>query len=109
MSIVRESGEIGYIERRYWRRTDSFKPWWPWGAVRVTGLVMLYLIGATLTAPQAQSHFSQKMMDWLELVEESSRDTGLYDEGILRVFLPPPSLHGLHETDRSQEMRGVGA
>lgn len=40
---------------RYWRRTDTPRPWWPWGLLPVLGLVVLFLFGALITAPAIQA------------------------------------------------------
>ena len=40
---------------RYWLRTDTPRPWWPWGSLPLIGLVMLFLFGAVITAPAIQA------------------------------------------------------
>jgi len=41
-------------ERRYWRRQDGPISWWPWGLLPLIGLVLLYLWGAFITAPNIE-------------------------------------------------------
>ncbi len=41
--------------RRYWRRTETPKPWLPWGFAPLLGLVVLFLIGALLMAPRIEA------------------------------------------------------
>jgi len=43
------------ITRRYWRRTDTPRPWWPWGWLALIGLALLFLFGALITAPAIQA------------------------------------------------------
>ncbi len=40
---------------RYWRRTDTPRPWWPWGLLPLIGLVLLFLFGAVITAPAIEA------------------------------------------------------
>lgn len=41
--------------RRYWRRTNTPRSWWPWGLLPVLGLGFLFLFGAMITAPEIQA------------------------------------------------------
>ena len=43
------------ITRRYWRRTDTPRPWWPWGWLALIGLALLFLFGALIIAPAIQA------------------------------------------------------
>lgn len=48
-------------ERRYWRRTDSPKPWWPWGFIPVAGLALLFLFGTLFTAPRIEAEVREQV------------------------------------------------
>lgn len=41
--------------RRYWRRSDTAKPWWPGGLLPLLGLAGLFLFGAMVTAPRIEA------------------------------------------------------
>ncbi|MDH3374448.1 MAG: OmpA family protein [Gammaproteobacteria bacterium] len=49
--------------RRYWRRTDARRPWWPWGLLPLVGLVVLFLFGALVTAPHIQAEVRTQVAD----------------------------------------------
>lgn len=42
-------------ERRYWRRADTPRSWWPWGFVPAAGLALVFLFGALITAPRIEA------------------------------------------------------
>lgn len=50
-------------KRRYWRRTASPRPWWPWGLLPVFGLVVLFLFGALVTAPDIQAEVQTEVAE----------------------------------------------
>lgn len=50
-------------KRRYWQRTKTAKPLWPWGLLPMCGLALLFLFGALVTAPQIQAEVRQKVAD----------------------------------------------
>lgn len=52
--------------RRYWRRTASPRPWWPWGILPVVGLVVLFLFGALVTAPDIQAEVQSEVTKRLQ-------------------------------------------
>ena len=41
--------------RHYWRRTNTPRPWWPWGLLPLLGLALVFLFGALITAPAIQA------------------------------------------------------
>ncbi|NND47669.1 MAG: OmpA family protein [Woeseiaceae bacterium] len=41
--------------RRYWRRTSTPKPWWPWGIAPLAGLGAIFLFGALFIAPRIEA------------------------------------------------------
>ena len=41
--------------RRYWRRTATPSPWWPWGLVPLAGLGAVFLFGALFIAPRIEA------------------------------------------------------
>lgn len=41
--------------KRYWKRSDEPAGWWPWGLLWLAGLILIYLIGALITAPNIES------------------------------------------------------
>lgn len=49
--------------RRYWRRSEKPRPWWPWGLLPLLGLVVLFLFGALVTAPQIQAEVRAQVAD----------------------------------------------
>lgn len=49
------STSIQRTTTRYWRRTDTPRPWWPWGLLPLIGLVFLFLFGAAITAPAIEA------------------------------------------------------
>lgn len=52
--------------RRYWRRADTPRPWWPWGLLPVVGLLALFLFGALITAPAIQAEVRSRVGQSLE-------------------------------------------
>lgn len=52
--------------RRYWRRTDTTKPWWPWGLVPVLGLALLFLFGALFMAPRIEAQVRDQVSERLD-------------------------------------------
>ncbi len=46
---------------RYWRRTDTPRPWWPWGLLPLIGLVLLFLFGAVITAPAIEAEVGRNV------------------------------------------------
>lgn len=44
--------------RHYWRRSNTPRPWWPWGALPLLGLAALFLFGALITAPAIQAEIT---------------------------------------------------
>ena len=51
--------------RRYWSRTDSPKPWYPWGLLQLIGLAVLFLVGAFLLAPRIEADVRTQVSDRL--------------------------------------------
>lgn len=49
-------------ERRYWRRTDTPQPWWPWGIMPAAGLALLFLFGALFTAPRLEAEIRDQVV-----------------------------------------------
>lgn len=41
--------------RRYFRRIETPRPWWPWGAAPLAGLGVLFLFGALFIAPRIEA------------------------------------------------------
>ncbi len=52
--------------KRFWRRTDVRRPWWPWGLLPLLGLLFLYLFGALVTAPAIEAEVRQGVYTTLE-------------------------------------------
>lgn len=52
--------------RRYWRRTNDPRPWWPWGLLPFAGLVGAYLIGALLMAPRIEAEVRAEVVERLD-------------------------------------------
>lgn len=52
--------------RRYWRRTDTPRPWWPLGLLAILGLMLLFLVGALITAPAIQAEVKAGVAERLE-------------------------------------------
>ena len=50
------SSEIRTVShRRYWRRSDNPKPWWPGGLLPALGMLALFVFGALVTAPRIEA------------------------------------------------------
>jgi len=49
--------------RRYWQRTATPRPWWPWGLLPALGLAVLFLVGAMVTAPSIQAEVRSEVAD----------------------------------------------
>lgn len=52
--------------RRYWRKTDIPRPWWPWGLLPFLGLVVTFLIGAIVTAPRLEANVLEQVQERLD-------------------------------------------
>ncbi len=52
--------------RRYWRRTETPRAWWPWGLLPIAGLLVLYLFGALVTAPAIERQVGDSVSETLE-------------------------------------------
>lgn len=53
-------------KRRYWRRADDPRPWWPWGILPFVGLIIAYLIGALLMAPRIEAEVRSEVAERLD-------------------------------------------
>ena len=51
--------------RRYWRRADEHRPWWPGGALPLLGLINLFLIGASVMAPKIEDEVGNAVAESL--------------------------------------------
>ena len=51
--------------RRYWRRADKPRPWWPGGALPLLGLINLFLIGASVMAPKIEDEVGNAVAESL--------------------------------------------
>lgn len=60
------STTIKQVKRRYWRRTDTPRPWWPWGSLPMIGLVLLFLFGALITAPAIEAEVGDSVGQMLD-------------------------------------------
>ncbi len=49
------------VRRRYWRRVGTPKPWWPWGALPLLAMGLLFLFGASFTAPTIQAEVRDRV------------------------------------------------
>jgi OOP family OmpA-OmpF porin len=49
--------------RRYWRRTLTPRPWWPWGIAPLAALCIAFLFGALLIAPRIEAEVRQQVSD----------------------------------------------
>lgn len=49
------------ITRRFWRRTATSKPWWPWGIAPLAGLGVVFLLGALLIAPRIEAEVREQV------------------------------------------------
>lgn len=59
---------------RYWRRTDTPRPWWPWGLLPVVGLAALFLFGAMISAPAIQAEVKNNVGQTLDAAGVSVRE-----------------------------------
>lgn len=51
--------------QRYWSRTDSPKPWHPWGTAYLVWIALLFVIGAVLVAPSIEADVRTQVSDRL--------------------------------------------
>jgi len=90
--------------RRYWQRTSSPRPWWPWGLLPVLGLFALFLIGALITAPNIQAEVRSEVADRFagsEVVATVVRGDG---QGInIRAVAPIEEMTYLHALAKSTQ------
>ena len=54
-SVETSTSSAKTTTRRYWRRSDQAKPWWPGGLLPLLGLAGLFLFGAMVTAPRIEA------------------------------------------------------
>lgn len=52
--------------QRYWSRTDSPKPWYPWGTLQLLWIGLLFLIGAFMIAPRIEADVRTQVGDRLQ-------------------------------------------
>lgn len=52
-------------KQRYWSRTDSPKPWHPWGTAQLLWIGLLFLIGAFMVAPRIEADIRTQVGDRL--------------------------------------------
>ncbi len=77
--------------RRYWRRTDSRRPWWPWGLLPLVGLVVLFLFGALVTAPDIQAEVRAQVADRFSSAAVMATDVRSDGQGV--------SIHAVAQTE----------
>lgn len=76
MSAATAPAKVRVAEKRYVLQTKSLQGWWPWGSLCIACLVLLYLYGATLAAPQAFAELRREFVDWLEVAEQPQNVLG---------------------------------
>lgn len=69
-------------ERRYWRRTDAPKAWWPWGIVPAAGLAVLFLFGALFMAPRIEAEVREQVASRLDGAGVVATDVGSNGQGV---------------------------
>lgn len=52
--------------RRYWRRAETPRSWWPWGLMPIAGLALLFLFGALFTAPRIEAEVREQVASRLD-------------------------------------------
>lgn len=85
MSIRSESASVTsrvQSRRRYWRRTESPQPWWPWGLLPMLALGLLFLFGALVTAPDIQAEVRETVADRLDGVGVIATEVASNGQGI---------------------------
>ncbi|MDH3439916.1 MAG: hypothetical protein OEM63_04125, partial [Gammaproteobacteria bacterium] len=59
--------------KRYWRRNDTPRSWWPWGLLPLVALAAVFVFGAVVTAPDIQAEVRNSVMTNLENASVSIR------------------------------------
>lgn len=77
-------------ERRYWRRTDTPKPWWPWGLMPAAGLALLFLFGALFTAPRIEAEVREQVTSSFDGVGVETTEVASDGQGV-RVRAEAPA------------------
>ena len=76
-------------ERRYWRRADSPRSWWPWGLLPVFGLALLFLFGALFTAPRIEAEVREQVASRFDVAGVDTTDVAS-DGQVVRVRAGAP-------------------
>lgn len=57
---------INTTTRRYWRRSNRQRPWWPGGIIPVAGLLVTFFVGAVFMAPRIEAEVRTEVQQRLE-------------------------------------------
>ena len=90
--------------RRYWQRTASPRPWWPWGLLPVLGLAVLFLVGALVTAPNIQAEVRSEVTDRINSSDVAATVVRGDGQGInIRAVAPIEERTYLHALAKSTQ------
>lgn len=60
---------------RFWKRSDEPARWWPWGILWLAGLLLTFLIGALITAPNIESATNRSVSEMLDRFDDVAVET----------------------------------
>jgi len=67
---------------RYWRRTVSPKPWWPWGIAPLAGLGVVFLFGALFIAPRIEAEVRDQVSHRIDAAGLPAMDVRSDGQGV---------------------------
>ncbi|NNE59648.1 MAG: OmpA family protein [Woeseia sp.] len=75
--------EFKKTTRRYWRRTTTTKPWWPWGLAPLAALGMLFLVGALFMAPRIEADVREQVAERISSVDLPVAEVRADGQGVM--------------------------
>ncbi len=70
------------FERRFWRRTETPQPWWPWGLMPILGLALLFLFGALFMAPRIEAEVREQVASRFDGAGVTTTDVASDGQGV---------------------------
>ena len=74
---------------RYWRRTATPKPWWPWGIAPLAGLGAVFLFGALFSAPRIEAEVRDRVSHRIDAAGLPAMDVRSDGQGVTINTLAP--------------------
>ncbi len=68
--------------RRYWRRTATSTPWWPWGIAPLASLAALFLFGALFIAPRIEAEVRDQVSHRIDAAGLPAMDVRSDGQGV---------------------------